>query len=101
MRLLSNVTTNFINYINEENHDDDDDDNNNNNLITPNHDILSCSRHYTLISIFPDAPRADIGSNLVQRPQPETIPNNNFHIINRSRRLSWKTTINSAGIIPY
>jgi hypothetical protein len=29
-------------------------------LITPNHDILPCSRLYTLISIFPDAPRADI-----------------------------------------
>jgi len=37
MRLLSNVTTNFINYIDEEDHDVDyDDDDNNNNKQQPN-----------------------------------------------------------------
>ena len=46
-------------------------------------------------------PEQIIGSNLVQRPQPVTIPNSNFHIIITSRRPSWKTTINSAEIIPY
>jgi hypothetical protein len=59
-------------------------------IISPNHGILPCSLLYTLISIFPDAPRADIGPKLLQRPQPVTIPNNNFHIINTSRRSSCK-----------
>ena len=46
------------------------------NIITPNHEIQPRSRLYIWISISPDAPRADIGANLAQRPQPETFPNN-------------------------
>ena len=92
--------TNFINYIN-----DDDDE----RIliiiiktIIPNHDILPHSLLYTLYSHSLMHPEQILGSNLLQRPQPDTIPSsNNFHIINTSRRSSWKTTANYAGIVTY